>query len=509
MKNKKKPVNLGQGGPKTKATLMSPHDARLAKRANDEKVIRAIKAIFFSIVALAVVGTALAIFLYSYTPPLGMVGGEKVAQYEYQYFLGNMKASQIYYAQMFAEYTGEEVDPETYWDIQDEEGGPTRLEQIQGSVMGEIQTAKINLAKAKEDNLKLTAADTAEINEYMSQAEQQYEGTGNTYWKSTYGITRGQFLTCLRNEKLAQKGQEAYEAETAATDAEVQAKYDEGLANGDYDEATVHHILLEFEGPVGIDFNAPLTEEDLNPPAEGEEAADGDEAAEGDEAAAGESGEDGGAELADEDVAGGEAADTAGAAEDGSPADEDADADADALASAISEALGDTSEAAAADEAEVGEDAGDGDEAEAEAEEEEEPKRTQEETKADAEILLARVDKGEDMEALARKFSEDTGVSSNNGLYTFKRTDSYEQGFIDWAFSHEPGDTGIAETTYGYHVMRKDSGRTVPLEEVSEDLKSTISSEKYDARMEGLKADAYFNPAYSVKLMEESAARVP
>ncbi len=79
--------------------------------------------------------------------------------------------------------------------------------------------------------------------------------------------------------------------------------------------------------------------------------------------------------------------------------------------------------------------------------------------KALAEEALKNWENGEKTEdsfaAMANELSEDPGSNTNGGLY-----ESVEQGqmidtFDAWCFdtSRKPGDTGIVETSYGYHVM--------------------------------------------------------
>lgn len=57
--------------------------------------------------------------------------------------------------------------------------------------------------------------------------------------------------------------------------------------------------------------------------------------------------------------------------------------------------------------------------------------------------------------ALATELSEDTGSSSNGGLYENVTQGQMVQTFNDWIFdsSRKTGDTDIVETEYGYHVM--------------------------------------------------------
>lgn len=57
---------------------------------------------------------------------------------------------------------------------------------------------------------------------------------------------------------------------------------------------------------------------------------------------------------------------------------------------------------------------------------------------------------------LAYEHSEDTGSNTNGGLYASLDADSgFVQEFIDWYMdeSRKPGDYGLLQTSYGYHVM--------------------------------------------------------
>ena len=57
--------------------------------------------------------------------------------------------------------------------------------------------------------------------------------------------------------------------------------------------------------------------------------------------------------------------------------------------------------------------------------------------------------------SLAELRSQDTGSSSNGGLYEGLYPGRTVEEFNDWCFADErqPGDTGIVKTVYGYHVM--------------------------------------------------------
>ncbi len=81
-------------------------------------------------------------------------------------------------------------------------------------------------------------------------------------------------------------------------------------------------------------------------------------------------------------------------------------------------------------------------------------------TKEKAEAILDTFMKGDkkDSEAfgkLAGEKSDDTGSKATGGLIEgIYRDSNYVQSFKDWALEgHKPGDTGIIESEYGYHVM--------------------------------------------------------
>ena len=76
--------------------------------------------------------------------------------------------------------------------------------------------------------------------------------------------------------------------------------------------------------------------------------------------------------------------------------------------------------------------------------------------KAEAESLLAEWKAGEHTEesfgALADEHTADTG--SSGGLYEEIHHGQMVPAFDDWCFAkHNPGDTGIIRSNYGYHVM--------------------------------------------------------
>ena len=80
--------------------------------------------------------------------------------------------------------------------------------------------------------------------------------------------------------------------------------------------------------------------------------------------------------------------------------------------------------------------------------------------KTQAEAMLDSWKKGEATEdsfaQLARENSADTGSASSGGLIEgITPTSSYVENFLNWSVDpgRQPGDTGIVESEYGYHVM--------------------------------------------------------
>ena len=76
-----------------------------------------------------------------------------------------------------------------------------------------------------------------------------------------------------------------------------------------------------------------------------------------------------------------------------------------------------------------------------------------------AEELLQQWKDGEATEEsfakLASEHTEDSGSKNTGGLYEFVYQGDMTEAFDAWCFdaSRKPGDTGIVETNYGYHIM--------------------------------------------------------
>jgi parvulin-like peptidyl-prolyl isomerase len=121
-----------------------------------------------------------------------------------------------------------------------------------------------------------------------------------------------------------------------------------------------------------------------------------------------------------------------------------------------------------------------------------------------AEDMLERLRGGEDMTALALEYSEDSGVLSNGGIYTFSRNDNLAREFIDWSFAAEAGDMGIVETAYGYHVMRLVSRDLAPFGVAEPGIVDTIKSQM----MESVVAEWMDEPKYEAAVDEDVLAGI-
>lgn len=81
-----------------------------------------------------------------------------------------------------------------------------------------------------------------------------------------------------------------------------------------------------------------------------------------------------------------------------------------------------------------------------------------EDAKAKIEEIQAQFEENptqDNFAALATENSEDSGSKDNGGLYEAVAPGDMVDEFNDWLFKedHKPGDYGIIETTYGYHLM--------------------------------------------------------
>lgn len=112
--------------------------------------------------------------------------------------------------------------------------------------------------------------------------------------------------------------------------------------------------------------------------------------------------------------------------------------------------------------------------------------KNNEDAKRIAEEYLAKFNEGDKTEdafaELADLYSDDTSSTTagggEGGLIENMKPGQYVQPFEDWAFdpARKPGDVGIVETEYGYHVMYYVSAEDEPIWKT--DIRNALASEK-------------------------------
>ena len=94
--------------------------------------------------------------------------------------------------------------------------------------------------------------------------------------------------------------------------------------------------------------------------------------------------------------------------------------------------------------------------------------------------ILAMVKKGDNMEKLALKYSQDTpGVITNKGIYDVTVDAQLVPEFKNWALSGKLNDSAVVKTQYGFHVMRVESINTLNFEVSKATIKETMAKEKF------------------------------
>ncbi len=101
------------------------------------------------------------------------------------------------------------------------------------------------------------------------------------------------------------------------------------------------------------------------------------------------------------------------------------------------------------------------------------------------------------------------GKPNYDGLYKNVANDGqYVQTFTDWSIdaSRKPGDTGIVETEYGYHIMYfvKSNGSV----KWHNDVKTKIVSEKYNAQLEEAIESQTANVKYNTFLLNHMTKQI-
>lgn len=105
--------------------------------------------------------------------------------------------------------------------------------------------------------------------------------------------------------------------------------------------------------------------------------------------------------------------------------------------------------------------------------------------KATAEEVLAKAQAGEDFDALIAEYNEDPGADSNPNGYVFTDGEMVAE-FENKVKELSPGEIGMCETSYGYHVIKRLALDETPelFDELFEENKSTVSSTAKQAKLD-------------------------
>jgi|LSQX01.2.fsa_nt_gb foldase protein PrsA len=122
-----------------------------------------------------------------------------------------------------------------------------------------------------------------------------------------------------------------------------------------------------------------------------------------------------------------------------------------------------------------------------------------EEKKKLAETILTKIEKGEDFDKLMNEYSDDPGLETQPDGYTFSKGQMVPE-FEEAAFSLENDKvSGIVETTYGYHIIKKiGSTEYAPYDMVSDWIESNITYSKYNDLLQEWKAASDISIDYNV-----------
>ncbi len=111
------------------------------------------------------------------------------------------------------------------------------------------------------------------------------------------------------------------------------------------------------------------------------------------------------------------------------------------------------------------------------------------EAKKKADEILARAQSGEDFDSLINEFNEDPGMASNPDGYVFTDGEMVQE-FTDGVDSLEAGGITMAETTYGYHIIKRYALDETPeyfdtaFESKRGNVEYAVNKEKLDEQMD-------------------------
>jgi foldase protein PrsA len=116
-------------------------------------------------------------------------------------------------------------------------------------------------------------------------------------------------------------------------------------------------------------------------------------------------------------------------------------------------------------------------------------------TKEEAEKILARAKAGENFAELAKQNSKDPSAKENSGDLDYFRHGDMVQPFETAAFALKPGEISeVVQTDFGFHVIKVDDNKLDKFEDVKEQLKASMLSDKksteYEKSLEEMRKSA-------------------
>ncbi len=126
---------------------------------------------------------------------------------------------------------------------------------------------------------------------------------------------------------------------------------------------------------------------------------------------------------------------------------------------------------------------------------------------AAAKDVIAKLEKGEDFEKLAKELSTDPSAKDNGGDLGYFTQSQMVKEFADAAFSMEPGSYSKepVKTQFGFHVIKVEDKRPMPKPEFDQ-VKGQVQAQLADDVVRGLVSDLREKAKIDLKLPEEKAA---
>lgn len=109
------------------------------------------------------------------------------------------------------------------------------------------------------------------------------------------------------------------------------------------------------------------------------------------------------------------------------------------------------------------------------------------ETKEEAEKMLQRVKAGENFAELAKQNSKDPSAKENSGNLDYFRHGDMVEPFETAAFAMKPGEiSDIVQTDFGFHIIKVEDRKLDKFEDVKEQLKGSMLSDKKNTEYQKL-----------------------